>query len=102
MRMRFADGGFALCLLKPTQEGRVEGVGPVQAEVAGHRVEATEQVSADWHPHGDGIWMSWHGVECRPNYGEGSPFSSSSTRPTVFAPPPVVWRVEYSERGSPV
>ena len=26
-------------------------------------------------------------------YGEESPFSSSSTRPTVFAPPPVVWRV---------
>ena len=80
----------------------MDGVGPVQAEVGGHRVEATEQVSADGHPHGDGIWMSWHGVECRPHYGEGSPFSSSSTRPTVFAPPPVVWRVEYSERGSPV
>ena len=34
--------------------------GPAQAEVGGHRVEATEQVGADWHPHGDGIWMSWH------------------------------------------
>ena len=38
----------------------MDGFGPVQAEVGGHRVEATEQVSADWHPHGDGIWMSWH------------------------------------------
>ena len=43
-------------LLKPPQEGRVEGVGPVQAEVAGHRVEATEPVSADGHPHGDTVW----------------------------------------------
>ena len=51
-----ATGGFALFLLKPTQEGRVEGVGPVQAEVAGHRVEATEQVSAEGHPHGDTVW----------------------------------------------
>ena len=51
-----ATGGCALCLLKPTQEGRVDGVGPVQAEVAGHRVEATEQVSADGHPHGDTVW----------------------------------------------
>ena len=34
----------------------MEGVGPVQAAVAGHRVEATEQVSADGHPHGDTVW----------------------------------------------
>ena len=51
-----ATGGFALFLLDPAQEGRVEGVGPVQAEVGGHRVEATEQVSADGHPHGDTGW----------------------------------------------
>ena len=53
-----AASGFALFLLEPAQEGRVEGVGLVQAEVGGHRVEATEQVSADGHPHGDKIWMS--------------------------------------------
>ena len=56
-----ADGGFVLYLLEPAQEGRVEGFGPIQAEVGGHRVEATEQVSADGHLHSDnGVWMSWH------------------------------------------
>ena len=39
----------------------MEGFGPIQAEVGGHRVEATEQVSADGHLHSDnGVWMSWH------------------------------------------
>ena len=42
-------GGCALFLLKPRQEGRVEGVGPVQVAVGGHRVEATEQGRADGH-----------------------------------------------------
>ena len=38
----------------------MEGVGPVQAEVGGHLIEATEQVSADGHPHGDLVWISCH------------------------------------------
>ena len=37
------NGGFTLFLLEPAQEGRVEGFGPDQAEVGGHRVEATER-----------------------------------------------------------
>ena len=31
--------------------------------------------------------------------GRGLPSPPLRRRPTVFAPPPVVWRVEYSERG---
>ena len=37
----------------------MEGFGPVQVEVGGHRVEATER-RADGQRHGDWIWMSWH------------------------------------------
>ena len=59
-------GGCALFLLEPAQEGRLEGFGPVQVEVGGHRVEATEQVRADGQRHGDWVWMSWHGVVLTP------------------------------------
>ena len=34
----------------------MEGVGPVQAAVAGHRVEGTEPVRAEGHPPGDTVW----------------------------------------------
>ena len=33
----------------------MEGVWPVQVEIGGHRVEATEQGRADGRPHGDGV-----------------------------------------------
>ena len=38
----------------------MEDFGPVQVEVGGHRVEATEQGRADGQRHGDGVRMSWH------------------------------------------
>ena len=44
----------------------MEGFWPVQVEVGGHHVEATEQGRADGHPHGDGVWMSWNSAVLTP------------------------------------
>ncbi len=44
----------------------MEGSGPVQVQVGGHRVEATEQGRADGQRHGDGGWISWHGAVLPP------------------------------------
>ena len=54
----------------------MEGVWPVQVEVGGHRVEATEQGRADGHPHGDGVRMSRHGAVLTP--ARGSPVTGVS------------------------
>ena len=48
VRRRFRPAVCALFLLEPAQEGRVEGFGPVQVAVGGHRVETTEQVPRRW------------------------------------------------------
>ena len=55
-----SDGSLALFLLEPVQESRVEGFGPVHAEVGRDRIKAAEQMSAHGNPHGDRVWMSWH------------------------------------------
>ena len=78
-----SDGSLALFLLKPVQESRVDGFGPVQAEVDGHRVETTEQVSADGNPHGDGVWMSWHVAALA---------DGPTIHPEVAVPPRMYWR----------
>ena len=50
-----SNGSFALFLLEPVQESRVEGFGPVEAEVGRDRIKAAEQMSAEENLHGDRV-----------------------------------------------
>ena len=42
------------------QESRVDGFGPIYAEIGRYRIKAAEQMSAHGNPHSDRVWMSWH------------------------------------------
>ena len=55
-----SDGSFALFLLKPMQESRVDDFGPIHAEIGRYRIKAAEPMSAHGNPHSDRVWMSWH------------------------------------------
>ena len=53
--IQFRTGSFALFLLEPVQESRVDGFGPVEAEVGRDRIKAAEQMSAEENLHGDRV-----------------------------------------------
>ena len=50
VRMRFRPAVLRSSCSSHDKEGRVEGVWPVQVEIGGHRVEATEAGPRRWAP----------------------------------------------------
>ena len=78
-----SDGSLALFLLEPVQESRVEGFGPVYAEVGRDRIKAAEQMSARGNPHADRGWMSWHVAALA---------DGLTIHPEVAVPPRMYWR----------
>ena len=77
-----SDGSLALFLLEPVQESRVDGFGPVHAEVGRDRIKAAEQISAQENLHGDSVWMLWHVAALA---------DGPTIHPEVAVPPRMYW-----------
>ena len=83
MRRSQADStNRSLAAFGKLQHIRVDGFGPVHAEVGRDRIKAAEQMSAHGNPHGDRVWMSWHVAALA---------DGPTIHPEVAVPPRMYW-----------